>query len=250
LGDRIYVSARERPHRGGCYAEEIVIREDESIKVPDSVDMEAVATLANYQVAWHLLWNMARIKRGDTILVFAAAGGVGSSIVQLALIAGANIIGVASGEAKGKFLQELGAADVIDRSKEDINSRVKEITNGRGVDFVFDPIGGPQTADKLSTLAPLGTSIVYGRLAGPMDGDFAHSMRERLSDSIGIRSFSIHAFDKHRPNRMEATDALMALLSDHLLKPHIHARLPLSEAQRAHEMLEAGTVLGKILLKP
>ena len=250
LGDRIYVSARERPHRGGCYAEEIVIREDETIKIPDSVDMEAVATLANYQVAWHLLWNMARIKRGDTILVFAAAGGVGSSIVQLALIAGANIIGVASGEAKGKFLQELGAADVIDRSKEDINSRVKEITNGRGVDFVFDPIGGPQTADKLSTLAPLGTSIVYGRLAGPMDGDFAHSMRERLSDSIGIRSFSIHAFDKHRPNRMEATDALMALLSGHLLKPHIHARLPLSEAQRAHEMLEAGTVLGKILLKP
>lgn len=250
VGDRVYISARERPHRGGCYAEEIVVREDESILIPDKVDMEAVATLANYQVAWHLLWNMARIKTGDTILVYAAAGGVGSSIVELALLAGAKVIGVASNEAKRKFVQKKGVVHVIDRIQDDVVSRVKEITEGRGVDFVFDPAGGPQTIENMATLAPLGTLIVYGRLAGPLEGDFARTIRERMGDSIGIRSFSIHSFDNHKPSRMEATNALMKLLVNHALKPRIHARLPLSDACKAHEMLESGTVIGKILLKP
>ena len=250
LGDRIYVSARERPHRGGCYAEEIVVQANEAISIPGSVDMEAVATLANYQVAWHLLWNMARIKSGDTILVYAAAGGVGSCIVELALIAGAKIIGVTSSEAKGNFVKKLGVSHVINRLEDDVNARVQEITQGHGVDFVFDPAGGPQTIEKAVALAPLGTLIVYGRLAGPLEGDFAHAIRDRMSDSIGIRSFSIHSFDNNKTSRMEATNALINLLDNQTLKPHIHARLPLSDARKAHEMLEGGNVMGKILLKP
>ena len=250
VGDRVYVSARERPHRGGCYADEIVVRADEIISIPESADMEAVATLANYQVAWHLLWNMARVKTGDTVLVYAAAGGVGSSIVELALIAGAKVIGVASGTGKGAFVKEMGAAHVVDRSKDDVIARVKDGTGGRGVDFVFDPAGGPQALANAAMLAPLGTVIVYGRLAGPLGGDLADKIRERFGDSIGMRSFSMHSFDHDKSRRIEATNALITLLAKCALKPRIHARLPLTDACKAHEMLEAGTVIGKILLKP
>lgn len=250
VGDRVYVSARERPHRGGCYADEIVVRADEVTPIPEGADMEAVATLANYQVAWHLLWNMARVKAGDTVLVYAAAGGVGSAIVELALIAGANVVGVASGPTKGAFVKDMGAAYVVDRGKDDIITQVKEATGGRGVDFVFDPAGGPEATNNAAMLAPLGTMIVYGRLAGPLGGDLAGAIRDRFGDSIGMRSFSIHSFDHDKPRRIEATEAVIALMAKGALKPRIHAHLPLVDARKAHEMLEAGTVIGKILLKP
>jgi NADPH:quinone reductase len=250
VGDLVYVSARERPHRGGCYADEIVVRADEITPIPNGANMEAVATLANYQVAWHLLWNMARVKAGDTVLVYAAAGGVGSAIVELALIAGAKVIGVASGTSKGAFVKDMGAAHVVDRGKDNVISRVKEATSGRGVDFVFDPAGGPAATDNAAMLAPLGTMIVYGRLAGPLGGDLAGAIRDRFGDSIGMRSFSIHSFDHDKPRRIEATEAVMVLMAKGALKPRIHARLPLANARKAHEMLEAGTVIGKILLKP
>jgi NADPH:quinone reductase len=250
VGDRVYVSARERPHRGGCYADEIVVRSDEITAIPQGADMEVIATLANYQVAWHLLWNMARMKAGDTVLVYAAAGGVGSAIVELALIAGAKVIGVASGTSKGEFIKDIGAAYVFERGKDDVIARVKEATGGRGVDFVFDPAGGPEATNNAAMLAPLGTMIVYGRLAGPLGGDLTGAIRDRFGDSIGLRSFSIHSFDQDKPRRIEATEAVMSLMAKGALKPHIHARLPLADARKAHEMLEAGTVIGKILLKP
>jgi NADPH2:quinone reductase len=250
VGDRVYVSARERPRRGGCYADEIVVRADEITPIPEGADMEAVATLANYQVAWHLLWNMARVKAGDTVLVYAAAGGVGSAIVELALIADAKVIGVASGTAKGAFVKDMGATHVVDRGKDDVVARVKEATGGRGVDFVFDPAGGPEAIHNAAMLAPLGTLIVYGRLAGSLGGDIAGAIRDRFGDSIGLRAFSIHSFDHDKPRRLEATEAAMILMAKGALKPGIHARLPLADARKAHEMLEAGIVIGKILLKP
>ncbi len=250
IGDQAYVSARERPHRGGCYADEIVVRADEITSIPRGTDMEAVASLANYQVAWHLLSNMARVTASDTVLVYAAAGGVGRAIVALALISGAKVIGVASGRLKGAFVKDMGAAHVVDRQKDDVIRKVKEVTGGRGVDFVFDPAGGPEASKNAAMLAPLGTLIVYGRLAGPLGGDLIGTIRDRFGDSIGMRSFSIHSFDHDKPSRVKATEALMVLMAKGALKPRIHARLPLSDARKAHEMLEAGTVIGKILLKP
>ncbi len=250
VGQRVYVSARERPHRGGCYVDEIVVRADEVYRIPDGADMEAVANLANYQVAWHLLHNMARVRKGDTFLVYAAAGGVGSAAVELARLAGAQVIGVASGPQKAAFVKALGAIDVIDRGKANVVERVKALTGGRGIDFVLDPAGGPNVLENAALLAPMGTIIVYGHLAGKLGGDMCETIRTRFGDSIGVRAFSMHSYDHDKPRRAAATEALMAHLAKGELKPRVHARLSLADAVKAHQMLEAGTVIGKILLKP
>ena len=111
--------------------------------LPDGVDMEGAATLANYQVGYHMLRDAARVTKGQTILIYAAAGGMGNALIDLSLAWGLVPIGVVSNAEKAKFARDLGAAHVIDRKTEDVGARVKALTNGRGVDIIIDPVGGP-----------------------------------------------------------------------------------------------------------
>jgi NADPH2:quinone reductase len=249
IGQRVYTTARERPHRGGHYADYVATPAEATFLLPDGVAFDAAASLANYQVAYHIFNDALKPRHGQTVLIYAAAGGMGNALIDLAKIFGLIVIGVVSSEAKARFARELGADHVIDRKKEKVDERVNEITSGRGVDAVIDPVGGPSIPGNLALLAPCGTLVVYGGLGGKAALDLQTTLRAG-KNSPAIRQFSIHTWDHLVEERRAGMRALIDMLAAGKLKPRIHAKLPLAEAARAHEMLEAGEVLGKLLLVP
>ena len=250
IGQPVFISARDLPVRAGCYAEYIAVPAHATHPLPPGCSLEAAACLSNYQVAYHLLNSAARGVAAESVLIYTAAGGVGSAAVNLALIAGMKVIGVAGLEAKRCAVQALGAQHAINYRSEDVVARVAEITEGRGVDLILDPIGGKGFGRNFEMLAPLGMVVSYGRLDGPPDPDLLSAMRAQSSKSPAVRFFTIHSFDD-RPNIRAAT---MRLLLDYLaagrISPLIYDRLPLAQAARAHKLIESGEVIGKLLLKP
>lgn len=248
-GQRVYTSARERPHRGGHYAAYVATPAEATFVLPENVDFDAAAALANYQVAYHIFNDALRPRAGESVLVHAAAGGMGNALIDLAKAAGLVVIGVAGNERKARFARGLGADHVIDRSREDVAARVGEITGGRGVDAIIDPVAGPTIPGNLALLAPCGVLVIYGGLGGKAPLDLEQTLRAR-GKSPAIRHFTIHAWDDLVAERRAGMRALIAMLAAGKLKPRIHAVLPLADAARAHEMLESGAVLGKLLLRP
>src|SRR4051812_34363614 len=249
VGENVFVSARDLPVRAGCYAEYIAVPAQAAHSLPPGVDLEAAACLSNYQVAWHLLHTAARGVAAHTVLVHTAAGGVGSAAVQLALIAGKQVIGIAGTEAKRQAALRLGAAPAFNHRTDDIVALVREATSGEGADLILDPIGGKGFGRNFAMLAPLGLVVSYGRLDGPPDPGFVQAMRENHETSPAVRFFTIHSFDRRPDIREAATNALLDHLAAGHIRPLIHARLPLAEASRAHQMLESGEVIGKIVMK-
>jgi NADPH:quinone reductase len=249
VGQRVYTTARERPHRGGHYADYVATPVEATFPLPDGVAFDAAASLANYQVAYHIFNDALHLAKSQTVLIYAAAGGMGNALIDLAKVFGLIVIGVVSSEAKARFARELGADHVIDRKTEKIAERVSAITRDRGVDAVIDPVGGPSIPGNLALLAPCGTLVVYGGLGGKAALDLQTTLRAS-KNSPAIRQFSIHTWDHLVEERRAGMRALIDMLAAGKLKPRIHAKLPLTEAARAHEMLEGGEVLGKLLLVP
>jgi NADPH:quinone reductase len=249
IGDRVYTTARERPHRGGHYAQYVATPADATFVLPDTVAFDAAASLANYQVAYHIFYDALHLKHGQTVLVYAAAGGMGNALIDLAKVFDLTVIGVVSSADKARFARELGADHVIDRKTEKVGERVNAITNGHGVDIIIDPVGGSSIPGNLELLAPCGTLVVYGGLGGKAPLDLQTTMRAS-KNSPALRQFSIHTWDHLVEERRAGMRALIDMLAAGKLRPRIHARLPLAQAARAHEMLEGGEVLGKLLLTP
>lgn len=250
VGDPVFASARELPVRGGCYAEYLCADADAFYPLPAQVDMEVAAGLSNYQLAWHLLNSATRGYRYETVLVSAAAGGVGTAVVQLAKLAGKTVIGLAGTDEKCAFVQANGADHCFNYRRDSILDKLHGVTAGKGVDLVLDPIGGPNFGQNFSYLAPLGLVVNFGLLEGPPTSNYADDMYKRFGDSVGLRFFSMHVFDKDREGRRSAMRALLPMLEQGLIKPHIDSRFPLAQARQAHELLDSGKVLGKIILKP
>jgi NADPH:quinone reductase len=248
-GQRVYTSARERPHRGGHYAEYVATPAEATFVLPDGVDLDAAAALANYQVAYHIFNDALRLRPGESVLVYAAAGGMGNALIDLAKAAGLVVIGVVGGEAKARFARDLGADYVIDRKAEKVGERVAHITGGRGVDAVVDPVAGPSIPGNVALLAPCGTLVLYGGLGGKAQLDLQPTLR-LSANSPAVRQFTIHTWDGLVEERRAGMRAIIDMLAAGQLHPRIHARLPLADAARAHEMLESGAVLGKLLLRP
>jgi NADPH2:quinone reductase len=250
VGQPVFVSARDLAVRAGCYAEYIAVPANAAHPLPPGCSLEAAACLSNYQVAYHLLHTAARGVAAESVLIYAAAGGVGSAAVQLALIAGMKVIAVVGSPQKRRAVEALGAQYTIDYRGEDVAARVHDMTAGRGTELILDPIGGKGFGRNFAMLAPLGMVVSYGRLGGPPDPDFAAAMQANSAKSPAVRFFTIHSFDD-RPDIRRAT---MKVLLEHLtagrIHPLIHDRLSLAEAARAHELLESGQVIGKVLLKP
>jgi NADPH:quinone reductase len=248
-GQRVYTTARERPQRGGHYAEYVATPAEASFLLPDGVDLGAAAALANYQVAYHIFNDAVRLQEGQSVVVHAAAGGMGNALIDLAKAAGLVVIGVAGGEQKARFARDLGADHVIDRKNENVAARVAQITGGRGVDAIIDPVAGPTVPGNLALLAPCGELVIYGGLGGKAPLDLEQTLRA-TGNSPAIRHFTIHTWDRLVEERRAGMRAVIAMLAAGKLHPRIHASLPLAEAARAHEMLESGAVLGKLLLRP
>jgi NADPH:quinone reductase len=252
LGERVYVTARELPIRAGCYAEYIAVPESALFALPSDANLEAAACLSNYQVSWHLLHTATRGAPGNSVLVGSASGGLGSAAVQLAKLAGMTTIALVGSQAKARALKTYGADHVIDQSSEDVAARVASITNNVGVDLILDAVGGKDFAKFLLMLGPFGLLVSYGKLVGKIESNVVDALDSGPGylNSTAVRIFTMHTLDEKPDVRARSMNYLIEKLGEGTIRPLVHARLPLKDARRAHEMIEAREVIGKILLKP
>jgi NADPH2:quinone reductase len=250
IGDRVLMSARENHERGGCYAEFVTTAAEGLFPLPAGIDMAGAATLSNYQLVRLLTTDAAAVRSGQTILVYAAAGGVGSALVDVASRAGVTVIGVAKGEDKAASVRAIGATRAVNRARESVPQVVADVTDGRGVDVIFDSVGGPGFPGNIALLGHLGQLVSYGALDGPPQGDLLAAMREHRHKVPAVRTFSIHAYDDRPQVRRGAMTWAIEQLAQGKIRPVIHVKLPLAEAKTAHEMLETGRTVGKVLLQP
>lgn len=249
-GDRVYVPSRELPLRGGSYVEARTVPAEAPFAIPEGVAAEQVVALGNYHVAWMLLDHACHPQPGDSILVHAAAGGIGSALVQLAGRRGLTVIGIAGGPEKTRYVSELGADAAIDRLKENVVDRVSELTGGEGVNCIFDSVAGPDFSCNFDMLAIAGTLVQFGFLAGQPDPDIHTAMARDFTRNLTFRIFSIHYFDDKPEIRRATMTRVIDALAAGKIAPRIHARMNLEDAAEAHRLLESGTVIGKLVLVP
>ncbi len=249
-GERVYVNSRELPQRGGCYAEARVVPESVPFVLPEQVNSEEALQLANYQVAWFLLHNAVQPQAGQTIVVHAAAGGVGSALVQLASQHSLNVIGIAGGGEKSALVRDMGASAVIDRHAQDVPEQVMAASGGAGVDVIYDSVGGPEFHRNFELVRPFGKLVCFGFVAGHPDPSIYTPMARDFSRNLGFQIFSIHYFDDKPQIRRPVMQALIAMLAAGEITPRIHGRMPLEKAADAHRLLESGGVIGKLVLVP
>jgi NADPH2:quinone reductase len=250
-GQPVLVSSRELPFRGGCYAEAICVPAEALFPLPDGIAPNDAVSLANYQLAGALLYESG-VRKPRSIVAYGASGGVGTALLQLAKCDSIQAIGIVSTEEKRAFARRAGIEHVLIRGKDDLREGVMALTGGRGVDVVY-AMGGP-AADfvrNLDLLAPLGTLLSFGFLGGLMpDADIYGELRKRAGKSLGVRSYSIHTLDHDRALRRSLMERAIGLMAAGRLRPAPPTLLPLAEARRAHELMEAGRTLGKVVLVP
>jgi NADPH2:quinone reductase len=184
-------------------------------------------------------------------VIDSAAGGLGSALVQLAKIAGMSVIAIAGGKEKIEALRTFGADHAIDHARENPTARVAEITAGQGADLVLDGVGGKGFAQKFPMVGAFGMIVSYGRLDGlPEENLVANLGGTYFEASPAVRFFTMHTMDDKPWLRAESMGYLIGKLREGALRPLIGGRFHLSEACKAHELLEARQVIGKLLLKP
>ena len=250
VGQKVFVCAREFKERANCYAEYIAGPEERIYAVPDDIDLDQVAGLANYQVAWHLLNSALKGFQYESALVIAAAGGVGTALVQLAKAYGKRVIGVTSSEERAAFVRAQGADEVIDRKHGNVVEQTLKLTQGRGVDLILDCVGGPHMTALFDCLERFGLLMLYGRLEGPATGNIHDAIHKAPWRSGAFRYFTMHTLDDWPELRARCTHDLIRLLHEGKIQVPIYDRIPLAEAARAHRVFESGAVMGKLLMKP
>lgn len=249
LGQRVLVSSRELPQRGGCYAEAVCVPADAVYALPEAVSFDDAVSMPNVQLAGALLYESgARPPR--SILVHGAAGGVAGALLQLAQADGLLAIGTVSDSTKYDFACASGAQHVINRSSQNVRETVMALTQGRGVDMVLDHVGGPGFTANLDLLASRGTLLSYNALAGLPDQNLLGEMRRLLGKSLGVRCYSIHTLDAEPDTRRALMERALKLLAEGRIRAPAITHLPLSEAAKAHQLLDAAQVLGKLVLRP
>lgn len=249
-GQSVFVAGYEIGNRGGLYAEYAAVPERAAWPLPEGVDADEATALTNYQLAWILLHHAARGVTPTTVVVYGAAGGVGSALIDVARLAGATVIGTAGSAEKCAFARSRGAAHAIDTSREPVVARVRELTHGRGADIVFDHVAGKAFTDGLKMIAPLGMIVSYAVLGGMPETDLFKEMRGNIEKSPAVRCFTMHTYDHMEEPRREAMARAVDLLGGGQVQPAIAARFPMAEARRAHELIESRGAMGKIVLKP
>ena len=245
IGDRV---AWMGPIGAGGYGSHSVIAAPYVTPIAEAVDFATAAALpVNAMTAWHMLVNLGHTKAGDTVLVHAAAGGVGTMLLHLANHLSLTAIASVSTH-KQDYAREHGADHVIDYTSETVTQRVKEITGGRGVDLSLNPIAGETLKADLESLAPLGTAVVFGFLNGPPAGTFAEDLAKHFQKSVAVRVSDIYAYFGNRPDAFHADMiTVFDLLAEGVLRPQI-TELPLEEAAEAHRRLESRETTGKLVL--
>lgn len=233
----------------GSYAERVAVDADACVRVPDGVAPEtAAALMLQGMTAHYLSHSTAPLSESDTVLVYAAAGGVGRLLVQLAVRRGARVIAATSTDDKEATARRLGAAEVIRYREVDIPEAVRSLTDGRGVDVVFDSVGQATFQASLASLRQRGLMVLYGAASGPVPPVDLQELN-RHGSLYATRPSLGHYTATYEELEWRAT-SLFDLVEQGHLEVAIHERYPLADAARAHEDLTSGTTSGKLLLVP
>ena len=235
---------------GGGYAERVVVPASLALPVPAGVRLRDAAALPEAAAtAWSNLVGAGRLRPGESVLVHGGSGGVGSHAVQLAAALGARVVATARDTARCERVKGLGADVAIPYADDDVTAAVLEATDGAGVDVVLDVLGAGGLAANLDCLATGGRLVVIGLQRGRRaELDLAQLMAKRLT--------VIGTLLRSRPLAERA--AIVAAVREHvwplvaggLVRPVVHATLPMDRAGQAHELLDSGEVFGKVLLVP
>jgi len=246
VGDRV-IGGAVLP--SGGFAEYALMDAARSFPAPEQLDdAEAAPFLVTYQTGWFGLHRRAALKPGETLLVHAAAGGVGSGAVQLGKAAGARVIGVVGGQEKAALARELGADVVIDRYQQDFVAVVKEVTGGKGADVVYDPVGGEAYAKSTKCIAFEGRIVVVGFASGDIP---SAALNHALVKNYSILGLHWGLYERVAKELVLDCQAdLTRLVAAGLLKPLITERLPLSDVPAALQRLGDGTTAGRIVFHP
>jgi NADPH2:quinone reductase len=242
-GDRVaYAMAR------GSYAEYAVVPAWQLVKIPAAVDfVSAAAAMLQGMTSHYLAYSTFELKPGDTCLIHAAAGGVGLILTQLAKNLGATVIGTAGSEAKLDLARAAGAAHGINYSTQDFAAEVKRITNGRGVDVVYDGVGAETFLKSLDCLRARGMMVSFGNASGAVPAIQPLILSQKGSLFLTRPTLFNYAVD-HLEIAWRASD-LFRWIVDGSLKLRIEHRYPLADAARAHQDLEGRKTTGKLVLE-
>jgi NADPH2:quinone reductase len=233
----------------GSYAEYVVSPEEHLVPVPAGLtDEQAAAAMMHGLTAHYLVNDAHKLKAGETALVHAAAGGVGLLLVQMARAIGARVIGTASSEEKAWLAREAGADEVIVFTRQDFESEVKRLTDGKGVDVVYDGVGKATFEKNLNVMRLRGMLVLYGMSSGPVPPVDPAKLSEK--GSLYMARTTLAHFTATREELLARTGALFAMIADGKLKVRIAKTYPLAEAAQAHRDMEARKVAGKLLLVP
>jgi NADPH2:quinone reductase len=233
----------------GSYAEYAAVAADRVVKIPEGVSyQQAAAVMLQGSTAHYLSHDTYPLKRGETALVHAAAGGVGLLLVQIACDIGARVIGTTSTEEKARLARDAGAQDVILYTQQDFETATRRLTDGRGVDVVYDSVGKTTFEKGLNVLRPRGYMVLFGGSSGavpPFDPiQLAHK------GSLYVTRPTLAHYIASREDLERRTHDLFAMILSGKLKLRIEHTYPLKDAAQAHRDLESRKTTGKLLLLP
>ena len=233
----------------GAYAAYAIVPSARLVKLPEGTDARTgAAAMLQGMTAHYLAHSTYPLKASDTALVHAAAGGVGLLLVQMAKRGGARVFGTVSTEAKAKLAKEAGADEVIRYTEQDFEAEMKRLTNGRGVEVVYDSVGKTTFEKSLNCLVPRGYLVLYGQSSGPVPAfDLAQL---GAKGSLFITRPTLGHYTLTREELLQRSGDVLGWIRSGQLKLRIEQTFPLSDAAEAHQRLEGRLTTGKLLLIP
>lgn len=241
-GDRVFGSTFV-----GAFAELAVLNTHRVAGIPDGVDFaQAAAFGVVYRTAYHTLRSVAEVCEGDWVVVLGAAGGVGLAAVDLAVAMKARVIAAASSPEKLALCRERGAEATVDYEREDVKTRIRDITGGRGAHVVLDPVGGPYAEPALRALGRGGVFVTLGYAAGSIP---SIPLNLVMLKGITIRGFEIRTFSTDHPD-LAARDnrELDEMFADGRVRPYVGARFPLADTAKALRYVADRKAIGKVIV--
>jgi len=244
VGDRVAYSSKL-----GSYAEYAVVSEAVLVPVPKNLSMEdAAATMLQGMTAHYLAFSAYPLKKGETTLIHAAAGGVGRLLVQMAKRAGATVIGTVSTEEKAQLAKSAGADYIILYNQTNFETETKRITDGQGVDVVYDSVGLTTFDKSLNVLRPRGYMVLFGQSSGVVPPFNLGVLNQK--GSLYITRPSLFHYISNRDDLLWRTQALFTWIEDGSLSLRIDRSLALAEAGQGQQLLTSRKTAGKIILLP
>lgn len=243
VGDRVAF-----PQALGAYAEAIVVAARDVVTVPDWMsDDDACALMMQGLTAHYLASSTVPLAPGDTVVILAAAGGVGRLLVQIARIRGARVLAVVSTEAKAEVARTAGADEVLVAPGDELAEQVANLTGGLGAHTVYDAVGLTTFRQSMAAVHTRGTLVLYGQASGPVPPFDTLSLAER---SIYLARPRLRPHIEDREELEHRTKDLFAWARSGAITTRVDRVLPLSQAAAAHAYLESGSTTGKVLLAP